>query len=87
MNNYFESVNLLDKRLLGRPRSKLDNKFKTDFTELWFESDRHVEWDEDRIDCQMLVFVVLNLPVQFTDWTLYQIISTEVLKLMINMGD
>ena len=43
MNNYFESVNLLDKRLLGRPRSKLDNKFKTDFTELWFESDRHVE--------------------------------------------
>jgi len=57
----------LEKTPLGRRRSKLDNKIKTDVTELWFESDRSVERDEDRIDYQMLVFVVLNLPVQFTD--------------------
>jgi len=68
-------------------KSKLDNKIKTGLTEVWFESDRLVERDEDRIDCHMLVFVVLNLPVQFTDGSFYQIISTEIVKLMINMND
>jgi hypothetical protein len=68
-------------------KSKLDNKIKTDLTEVWFESDRLVERDEDRIDCHMLVFVVLNLPVQFTDGSFCQIISTEIVKLMINMND
>ena len=72
---------------LGRPRIKLDSKIKTDLKELWFERDRRVERDEDRIDYQMLVFVVLNLPVQLTDWSFCQIINTDVLKLMINMGD
>jgi hypothetical protein len=66
-NTYFESVNLLEKRTFERPRSKLGNKIKTYLTELWFESDRRVERDADRIDYQMFVFVVLNLPVQFTD--------------------
>jgi hypothetical protein len=64
-NTHFESVNLLEKRPLGRPRSKLHNKIKTDLTQLWFESDGRMKRDEDRIDYQMLVVVVLNLPVQF----------------------
>jgi len=46
-----------------------------------------VERDEDLIDCHMLVFVVLNLPVQFTDGSFYQIISTEIVKLIINVND